>query len=153
MLNNRTLRPASGVRRPARNETPDDSISKQKSYRVNRPLVTLSFNTGSPRKFTSFWLSSPFSSKFIVNIGLCMGFLWYKSFLASNLANFIPDNIYTAQGSVGWLWWLRMVTCGEIKVLRESVTRMLFFSVNFVFKSLLSAFIKKKKLKNAPLAL
>ena len=46
-----------------------------------------------------------------------------------------------------------MVTCGEIKVLRESVTRMLFFSVNFEFKSLLSAFIKKKKLKNAPLAL
>ena len=152
MLNNRTLRPASGVRRPARNETPDDSISKQKSYRVNRSLVTLCFNTGSPRKFTPFWLSSPFSSKFIVNIGLCMGFLWYKSFLASNLANFIPDNIYTAQGSVGWLWWLRMVTCGEIKVLRESVTRMLFFSVNFVFKSLLSAFIKKK-FKNAPLAL
>ena len=40
-----------------------------------------------------------------------------------------------------------MVTCGEIKVLRESVTRMLFFSVNFVFKSLLSALIKKKKIQ------
>ena len=40
-----------------------------------------------------------------------------------------------------------MVTCGEIKVLRESVTRMLFFSVNFEFKSLLSAFIKKKTQK------
>ena len=40
-----------------------------------------------------------------------------------------------------------MVTCGEIKVLRGSVTRMLFFSVNFVFKSLVSASTKKETSK------